>query len=280
MAYATHMKLAFLFTVLATCGVAQADCPSTLPLKGFTSIDDCDPSRAVCIAAETALYEYMAARKDDDPAVLVIGMHGSPWHFYGPDYHILEIAELAGMVRQQGNKIRHVVLLASWSGVAPDRHSPSLAQKLSLALDGMRVTGQDGFTWYQKGGAVHTTRQAFSGYRTGPYRIAKGGKVMASLVAGWPAGLESEFQKRGDAAGLMRAGVGADIFMLCPEGALRAYEASAALSDPIGAYNAAIMRLERGRAGDEREAMALLKKSAGLGDKQAAAKLKSLGVNP
>ena len=273
------MKLPYLITLLAACGFAHADCPSTLPLSGFTSIDNCDPSRATCVDAGAALFDYMDARKDDDPTVLVIGLHASPWHLYGPEYHIMEIEELAALVKQQGNKIKHVILLASWSGVAPDAHSPSLAQKLSLALRGMRVSGQDGFVWYEKSGAVHTTRQAFSGYKTGIYRVATGSKVMASLVAGWPAGLESEFAKRRDGEGMMRSGVGADVFMLCPDGALRAYDASADLSNPIGAYNAAIMRLERGRAGDKQQAIALLKKSAVLGDKKAPAKLKALGVN-
>jgi hypothetical protein len=39
------------------------------------------------------------------------------------------------------------------------------------------------------------------------------------------------------------------------------------------------MRLERGRPGDEQAAVALLKKSAKLGDKKAQAKLKSLGID-
>jgi hypothetical protein len=272
------MKRTLLVTLLATCSLARADCASTLPVQGFQSINSCSKAGADCVDADEALYQYVAAHKDEGPQVLSVSLHGSPWHLYGPDYHIMEIDELAALVRQQGDKIKHVVLHASWSGVAPDKQSKSLAQKLSDALKGMKVTGQNGFVWFSKEGKVSTTRQAFSGYVSGPYRIKKGDKLMASLVAGWPAGLEADFAKRQDGQGLMRAGAGADIFMLCPEGALRAFDASAALSNPIGAYNAAIMRLERGHAGDEAAAITLLEKSAASGDKKAQAKLSSLAA--
>jgi hypothetical protein len=269
------MQSRLLLSLLVTCCIAQADCASSLPLKGAATIEKCDRPSANCVPAQEALYAYMAARKDDDPALLVIGLHGSPWHLYGPDFHILDIDELAAMVRQQGSGIKHVVLLASWSGVGPDPRTPSLAQKLSTELKGMRVTGQDGFVWYAKDGAVQTTQQAFSMVTSGPYSVVKGDKVMASLAAGWPVSLEAEFLKRRDGAGLMRAGVGADIFMLCPEGALRAFDAGAALANPVAAYNAALIRLERDAPGDTRAAIALLKQSAKAGDKRAQAKLQS-----
>lgn len=272
------MKLPVFFLFLASCTFAQADCPSTLPLKGFLGVDNCYPSTKNCNPADKVLYQYMDVRKDDDPEVLFIGLHGSPWHLYHGDYHILEIEELAQMVRQQGTQIKRVVLLASWSGVAPDRHSMSLAQKLSVALKGMPVTGQNGFLWFSRNGAVHTTQQAFTGVTSGPYSVKTGEKVMASLVAGWPAGNEAAFAKNREGALMMRAGVGADIFTLCPERALKAFEASAALSDPIAAFNAAVMLLERGANGDASAAMALLKQAAALGDKKAQAKLNSLAA--
>ena len=99
---------------------------------------------------------------------------------------------------------------------------------------------------------------------------------MASLVAGWPMAFEAQFAQRGEGNGLNRVGAGFDIFLLCPERALQAFDTSAALSDPIGAYHAAIMRLERRQPGDEADAIALLKKSAATGDKKAQAKLHAM----
>lgn len=274
------MKLLLSLCAFAFCCLAQANCPSTLPVKGFIAADNCDPANTTCVDAGTALFQYVDGRKDTSESRLVISLHASPWHLYDHDYRILEINELAAMVRQHGPKIKEVVLVASWSGVAPDKHTKSQAQKLSTALNGMPVTGKDGFVWYSKDGAVNTTRQAFTGYRSGVYRIKKGAKVMASLVAGWPMALEAQLTARGDGHGLNRVGAGFDIFLLCPERALQAFEASAAMSDPIGAYNAAIMRLERRQPGDEAEAITLLKKSAATGDKKAQAKLDVMSVAP
>ena len=262
----------------ALCCLAQANCPSTLPVKGFVAADNCDPANTTCVDAGTAMFHYVDGRKDTSQTRLVISLHGSLWHLYDGDYRILEINDLAAMVRQHGPKIREVMLVASWSGIAPDQHTKSLAQKLSTALNGMRVTGKDGFVGYSKDGAVNTTRQAFTGYKSAVYRIEKGAKVMASLVAGWPMALEAQFAQRGDGNGLNRVRAGYDIFLLCPERALQEFDASAAMSDPVGAYNAAIMRLERRRPGDKADAIALLRKSAATGDKKAQAKLNAMSL--
>jgi TPR repeat protein len=64
--------------------------------------------------------------------------------------------------------------------------------------------------------------------------------------------------------------------MLCPEKALRAFEASAGAGNPIGAYNAALMRLERNGAGDRKAALALLRNAAAAGDLKARQKLAAL----
>lgn len=272
------LKFTVIVSILAATSIARADCPSTLPLKGFSSVDSCAEGSANCVSADEALYAYSQALPDNDPASLTITMHGSPWHVYGPDYHIIDIEELAGMVRRQGAAIKHVTLISSWSAVAPDKNSKSIAQRLSVALKGMPVKGQNGFVWFNKTGSTQTTHQAFTGVISGPYRIRKGGKVMASLVAGWPHQGEAEFAKKRDAVGLMRAGAALDIFMLCPERALKAFDASAALANPIAAYNAAIMRLERGAPGDALAATTLLKQAAAAGDKPAQAKLLSLGA--
>lgn len=180
------------------------------------------------------------------------------------------------MVRQQGNKIKRVILVASWSGTAPDSRSDSLAKKLSMALGGMPVSGQDGFVWVSPKGKLRTTHQAFTGRVSGPYRVAKSDDLMVSLVPGWVMDLEPEFVKAKNSAGIFRVGAAKEIFLLCPEGALKSYDEAAALRDPIAAFNAAIMRLERDKPGDRAAALVLLEQSAAQGDKKAENKLKSL----
>ncbi|MGD1075224.1 MAG: hypothetical protein ABR903_03980, partial [Thermodesulfovibrionales bacterium] len=58
--------------------------------------------------------------------------------------------------------MKRIDLIASWTGVAPDRDGKSLAQKLSDVLNGLPVSGKDGFVWIAKNGAVRTTHQAFT----------------------------------------------------------------------------------------------------------------------
>ena len=101
---------------------------------------------------------------------------------------------------------------------------------------------------------------------------------MVSLVPGWVVGYEEDFVKKGNAKGIMHAGAGWDIFMLCPERALQSFEAAARLSDPIAAYNAAIIRIERGKDGDREAAAAFLKRAAKLGDSKAKARLQEMNL--
>jgi len=262
-----------LLSLLAACAAAQADCPTTLPLKGALSLDNCYPMRKDCVRAADALYEYSHAAPDVGDEVLRISMHGSPWHLYGADSRIMTIDNLAGVVRQQGSKIREVILMSSWSGASPDKHHKPLAQQLSSALGDMKVSGSDGFLWYEMDGKTATTQQAYTLFVAGPYAVKKGEKVMVSLVEGWPAQFEDKFVKEKDAEGLLRAAVGHEVFSLCPERAWRAFDAAAALGNPIAAYNAAILRLERGKGGDRESALKLLKKAAAAGDQPAAALL-------
>ncbi|XLZ68966.1 hypothetical protein ABT364_20805 [Massilia sp. SR12] len=245
-------------------------------MKGSLSIATCAPGKDGCVPANEALNAYMTAQPDTGDAVLRIGLHGSPWHLYGPDYRILGIEQLADMVRAQGAKIQRVVLNASWSGVAPERQRQPLAQQLSQALGGMPVEGRDGFLWFDSKGGSHTTRQAVSLFSSGPYAVAQGSPVMASLVAGWPAMLEAHFAQQKDGAALLRAGAGHEIFHLCPERALATFEAAAALAQPVAAYNAAILRLERNARGDTQAAHALLQQAAAQGDQPSASLLASL----
>lgn len=260
-------------SLLAACAGAQADCPTTLPLKGVINIDNCSPLRDGCVPAADALYEYTGAMPDVGDEVLRISMHGSPWHLYGPDSRIMTIESLAAVVKQQGSKIREVILMSSWSGASPDKKHKPLAQQLSNALGTMKVSGPDGFLWYEKDGKTAITQQAFTTFATGPYAVNKGEKVMASLVAGWPAQFEDTYAKQGNAEGLLLAGVGLETFSLCPERAWKAFDAAATLGNPVAAYNAAVLRLERGASGDREAALALLRKAAAAGDTPAAALL-------
>ncbi|SHG47820.1 hypothetical protein [Massilia sp. CF038] len=225
------------------------------------------------------MFSYMEARADDDPALLVIGLHGSPWHLYGPDQRIMEPSELAAQVRTYGPVIKKVVLLSSWSGIAPGPGSKSVAQRLALALDGTQVVGQDGFTWFAKDGAVHTTRQAFSTYVSrGPYRVERGGDVMAAMVSAAAISMEADWRKAKNARGMLGVGAGYDQFSLCPDKAMQAFEAGATFGSAIAAYNAALMRLERNEPGDRKAALALLARAAALGDAPAKARLASVGA--
>ena len=73
-------------------------------------------------------------------------------------------------------------------------------------------------------------------------------------------------------------GAGWDIYSLCPDHALKTFEAAAKMSNSIAAYNAALMRLERNGDGDVEAARALLSQAAGAGDAKAQAKLKTLST--
>jgi hypothetical protein len=271
------MKLSAVLVVVASCCGAQAACPTAIPVQGIVNVKQCDPASAECMRADEALQKYMRATPDDGPEVLSIATHSSPWHLYDQDYRILEIDEVAAMVRQQGSNIKRVDLVASWSGALPAPGTRSLAQKLSTALGGKPVTGQDGFVWVSQKGVLRTTRQAFTVRLAGPYLVGTNDEVMASLVAGWPIDLEAQFIKERDADGLLRVGAAKEIFMLCLDDAMKSYDESAALNNPIAAFNAAIIRLERKQPGDVAAAMKLLKQSAAQGDKKAGKKLESLG---
>ncbi|SFF63189.1 hypothetical protein SAMN05518865_102319 [Duganella sp. CF458] len=272
-----HRGLALL-SLLAACAAAQADCPTALPLKGVVNIDNCHPMREGCVPAAEALYQYTKAMPDVGDEVLQISMHGSPWHLYGPDSRIITIEALAGIVKQQGSKIREVILLSSWSGASPGKKHEPLAQQLSNALGTMKVSGPDGFLWYDKDGKTAVTQQAFTVFATGPYAVKKDEKVMASLVAGWHAQFADAYAKQGNADGLLRAGVGHEAFSLCPERAWKAFDAAAALGNQVAAYNAAILRLERGASGDREAALGLLRKAAAAGDQPSAVLLEQTAL--
>lgn len=168
-------------------------------------------------------------------------------------------------------EVRRVVLVGSWTGVAPDTATPSLARQLSRALGGFPVDGLDGFLWLKPDGSIRTTRQAFtirngSGY----YGVREDEDVMAAMTQGWTMGIEERIAEKKDAGLLMQAGVSWEMLGLCPERAIEVLQQAAELGDPVAAYNAAVLLRERGHDGDAATATALLRRAADLGDKPSA----------
>lgn len=270
-------RLLSLFLLLLSCQ-ATAECGKSLALHGSESVDNCNPSSESCIDAYSVLIEYANRVKGGkDPEILNVHMHASPWRLYDGDWRIMDIEDLAAMARPHiANGVKRINLIASWTGVEPDCNSKSIAKKLSDALDGFSVTGMDGFLWIDKDGGTRTTRQAYTIWRTGIYRVRKDEAVMASLIAGWRVDAEDHYTQLKSAEGLLRVGAGWDTFYLKPEQALRAFDAAAKLGLPIAAYNAAVMRLSRGEKGDRDAAIELLLQAADKGDEKARVKLETL----
>lgn len=270
-----------LWTVLsvANCS-ALAECSAGLPLSGVITIKTCDANKETCVPGEKAVYDYMQ-KVEDKPEAYTVALNASPWRFYDAEMRIVTVQEMAQTLKSSLTKEKkRIELIASWTGVSPDINSKSLAQRLSDHLGGFPVSGMDGFLWVAKDGALRTTHQAFSAHTAmAPYKIAEGDEVFVPLVAGWPAEMESAFIKDQNADGIMRAGAGWDIFFLCPDRALQAFEAAAKLGHPIAAYNAALIRLERGNKNDLAVARALLKQAAKTGDGKAKTQLQILKKN-
>ena len=107
----------------------------------------------------------------------------------------------------------------------------------------------------------------------GWYHVPRGGDAMVALVPGAMVQFEDRFAEDGRAEGVVRAGVGKDVFMLCPDGALAAFERAAAMGSAIGAYNAGLMHAEAGRRDD---AIRLLERAVALGDAKAGDRLDAI----
>jgi hypothetical protein len=269
-------RLSAVLLFLVSSGAA-AYCSSSLPLSGTLFIESCNARDSDCKPAARVLYEYMQA-EDDNPSLLTIGVQTSPWHFYDPDMRIVGVDEFAAKIRPSlKGPVKRVELQGSWTGVAPDKDHKSLADQLSTALNRFPVSGMAGFMWVAKGGKLRTTRQAFSIRKgNGPYGVHSGDEVMAALTAGWPAEMEDYFVKQHDADGVMRAAAGWDIFFLCPDRALVSFERAAKMGNPVAAYDAAMMRIERGDKADRQAAVVLLSRAVELGDKKAQSVLQKL----
>ena len=193
---------------------------------------------------------------------------------YDGDMRILTADDVADAVRPKlDGKLERVELIASWTGVSPEPGTPSHADRVSKALGGFPVKGEDGFLWLAKDGTRRTTRQAFTTREgAGSYYLPNGSEVFAPLVAGWPAFVQDQIPED-DADMLTRVAAGWDVFFLCPEKALASFEYAATKGSAIAAYNAALMRLERGSDGDRTSALSLLERGAALGDAKSRARL-------
>lgn len=248
-------------------------CETGLALEGTEVVKACGTDAMACVPASRAVYEYAQAYPDSENEIS-ISTASSPWRVYGPDGRIMRVEELAAAIRQHfSDKTEKVFLLASWT----DTGEASLARQLSDALDGMPVTGIDGFLWLSADGSHRATRQAHTLREgSGFYELAEGGDVLVPLAHGWAAGLEQRFIDNGDNELLLHAAIGWDVFYLCPDKALAGFELAAAHGDPIAAYNAALMRMERKGEGDREAARRLLERAVSQGDRKSSALLQEM----
>jgi len=274
MAYTARCVLALVATMLPGLGLA---CGTTTRLDGMLTIPQCDPAASkACIPAGEALYQATTAF--DIPNVFTIALQTSPWRMYDADDRIVTVEEMAAVVRsKRSDADRRAYLAGSWTAAKPDGREDTLARRLSAALDGFPVDGSDGFLWLSAAGDLRTTHQAFSAWKTGPYAVERGADVLMPLVAGWTGDFEDRFAEEGNAAAVVRAGVGHDVFMLCEERARASFERAAAMGSAIGAYNAGLMHAD---AGDRATAIAWLEKAQALGEAKAAAALVRLRESP
>lgn len=259
-------------SIVTLAGLLLADpaiaCSAGKRLEGVLSIPQCDTDAedTACVPGHRAVYEALEAL--EIPGEFTIGIQTSPWRMYDGEDRIVTVDELAATVRKQRpDSDKRVRLVGSWTAALPDGEGATLAQRLSTALDGVSVEGSDGFLWLSPRGGMRTTHQAFSVWKAGDYSVRRGDDVMVALVPGAMAQFEDDFAKDGRADGVLRAGVGADVFMLCPEGALAAFERAGEMGSAIGAYNAGLMHAE---AGDRVSATTWLQKAAALGEAKAA----------
>lgn len=270
------MKPALLAFCLLSPAALACESDHRLALSGTATVETCPPpASADCVFSGDVLQPYFAAAPDD-PSVMGVGLQSSPWRMYDGDMRILTIEELAAVVRTNRDAAEtRIELIGSWTGVSPSPGVPSLAERLSNALDGFPVRGEDGFLWVKADGARRTTRQAYTLRKgAGSYFLPKGGEVMAALAGGWPAEVEG-LVPDGEPELLMRAAAGWDVLYLFPDRALAGFERAAAKGSAIAAYNAALMRLERGGEGDRAAALVLLERGAALGDAKSKMRLEA-----
>lgn len=269
------LKYSMLCLFLLSSFNLLAECETDLGTSGTITIKGCDPKVDKCIPASKALYDYM--EKGEDDSAFTIAVTTSPWRLYDQDNRIIRIEELAAIIKPAlKENMKSVKIFGSWSGVRPDKDTKSIAEKLSLCMDNFPVSGIQGFLWVKSDGSMYTTKQAFTLKKSGQYLIKEGDDVMDSLASGWLAELADDFIKNKDAKGLVHAGVAWDCYLLCEDKALEYFELAAELSNPVAAYNAAIIYIDRGGADNLVKAKELLDKAAKLGDLKSKGLLTSL----
>lgn len=257
---------------LALLPVLGHACEQAPALEGVLSIPQCDAASEECVPGTRAAHAALEAL--EIPDAFTIGVQTSPWRMYDAEGRILTIVEVAAAVRAgMPASDRRVHLAGSWTAARPDGGGDTLAHRLSVALDGVPVDGSDGFLWLSPSGAMRTTRQAFSVWKAGPYSVARGEDVLMALVPGAMAQFEDQFAGDNNAAGVVQAGIGFDVFLLCQERALAAFERAAGMGSAIGAYNAGLMRAEKG---DRTSAKTWLDLAERLGEAKAATALAEL----
>ncbi|HEY4529839.1 MAG TPA: hypothetical protein VIG97_05865 [Luteimonas sp.] len=257
-------------------GISVA-CEPAGALEGVMTIPHCDPTIAGdgCVPSAQAVHEAMEAL--EIPGAFTIGVQTSPWRMYDGEGRILTVQQVADAVRKQRDESdTRVYLIGSWTDQRPDGGGDTLAKRLSDALDGFTVDGTDGFLWLTPDGGMRTTRQAFSVWKTGPYSVGKGDDVLAPLVPGAMAQFEDRFAELGRMEGVVQAGVGYDVFLLCPERALAAFERAAGMGSAIGTYNAGLIHVQEGELS---AAMAWLERASSLGEEKAVAALEALRLH-
>lgn len=253
---------------------AVSACEAAPALDGVLTIVQCDPATSAkgCVPGGKAVYDAIEAL--DIPGVFTIGVRTSPWRMYDGEGRILTVEEVAALVREQRLEKARVHLVGSWTAARPDGTGDTLAQRLSDALDGLPVDGTDGFLWLSPDGGMRTTRQALSVWKSGPYSVEMGDDVLVSLVPGAMVQFEDRFAEEGIPAGVIEAGIGYDVFMLCQESALAAFERAAEMGSAIGAYNAGLMHASNGSV---ERAVGWFEMAASMGDAKAVAALLGLG---
>lgn len=271
----TTQRLTAILAIALLPGLASA-CAPTQGLDGALTIPQCDAASPAedCTAGSQAL--FLALNAFEIPQVFTIGVQSSPWRMYDGEGRILTVDDVAAAVRAgRPESDRRVRLVGSWTSARPDGSTDTLARRLSAALDGLPVDGSDGFLWLsQDGSAIRSTRQSASIRTSGQYLVPAGEDVMMALVHGVLIDDEDQLAKQGNADGVLHAGIGHDVFLLCPERAMAAFKQAAELGSAIGAYNAGLMHADAGEQGD---AEVWLKRAVALGEPKAAAALDRLG---
>lgn len=266
----TRHRVSLALAIALLPGMAHP-CAPAVGLDGVESVMQCDATSADgdCISGNRATYEALEAL--DIPDAYTIGVQTSPWRMYDAEGRIMTVEDAAAMIRPKlTDKHKRVYLVGSWTAARPDGEGATLAQRFSEALDGFPVDGSDGFLWLGPTGAMRVTRQAFTVRKSGPYSVRRGDDVLMALVPGALAQFEQNFAEDGISEGVVQAGVGHDVFMLCPEGALAAFERAAGMGNAIGAYNAGLMHAD---SGDRAKAVTWLEKAEALGESKATAAL-------